>query len=259
VTDMPGSPSPAAWSDPWRMAADSPKGSDALAHTLRERILVGDLAEGTALPSERELVTLSGSGRTTVREALRILEVEGLVHIRAGRAGGAFVRQPSRDSVSSSVGLLIRGRNIRLAAILETREAIEPICAQLAAINRTDRDIAAILAANEPITDLGSTLSAFLQANVDWHVAVATATGNELIEAFMIALSQAIYSSTETKGFIDPEVRRTTAHVHSRIAAAIVAGDAPGAGRRMNRHVRSYAAAAAEMDKRTEIHLPDVS
>jgi DNA-binding FadR family transcriptional regulator len=236
---------------------DVPKASDVLVNELRERILTGELAEGTALPPERELVVQTRMSRTTVREALRILEVQGLVRIRAGRAGGAFVQRPGNESVTSSLSLLIRGRQIRLAAVLETREAIEPICAQLAAQHRTDADIAALKAANRPIADPDSSLAGFLQANVDWHIAVATATHNELIAAFMTALSRAIYTSTENETFIDAEVRRLTARAHSSITQAIEKGDAAAAARRMSRHVHTYAAAVAQVDKRTEIAVPD--
>src|SRR5712671_5350535 len=119
-----------------------PKASDVLADDLRERILRGDFPEGTALPTERGLVTQTRMSRTTVREALRILEVQGLVRIKTGRSGGAFVQRPGGESVASSVNLLIRGRQVRMAALLETREAIEPACAQLAAKYRTDDDLA---------------------------------------------------------------------------------------------------------------------
>lgn len=236
---------------------DVPKASDILVHDLRERILRGEFAEGTALPPERELVTQTRVSRTTVREALRILEIQGLVRIRAGRAGGAFVQRPGRDSVASSVSLLIRGRQIRMAAVLQTREAIEPVCAQLAAANRTDEDLRALKTANEPIEDPTSSLAEFLQANVDWHVAVATATGNELIAAFMIALSRAIYTSTENENFINAEVRRITARAHNSIADAIKKQDTAAAIRRMTRHVHSYAAAVTEVDNREAISMPD--
>jgi DNA-binding FadR family transcriptional regulator len=234
-----------------------PKASDVLVNELRERILNGELPVGTALPPERELTVQTGMSRTTVREALRILEVQGLVRIRAGRAGGAFVQRPGNDSVASSLSLLIRGRQIRLAAVLETREAIEPICARLAAEHRTDADISAIKAANAPIADPDSSLDAFLRANVEWHVAVATATHNEIIAAFMTALSRAIYTSTENPEFIDAEVRRVTARAHSSITRAIEKGDAVAATQRMARHVHTYASAIAAVEKRTEIAVPD--
>jgi DNA-binding FadR family transcriptional regulator len=234
-----------------------PKASDVLVNELRERILRGELPEGTALPPERELVVQTKMSRTTVREALRILEVQGLVRIRAGRAGGAFVQRPGNDSVASSLSLLIRGRQIRLAAVLETREAIEPMCAQLAAQHHTDADIAALKAANAPIADPDSSLSDFLQANVDWHVAVATATHNELIAAFMTALSRAIYMSTENQEFIDAAVRRVTARAHNSITQAIEKGDTAAAVRRMSRHVHTYASAVAKVETRTAIDVPD--
>lgn len=234
-----------------------PKASDVLVNELRERILRGEFPEGTALPPERELVTQTQMSRTTVREALRILEVQGLVRIRAGRAGGAFVQRPGQDSVSSSVSLLIRGRKIRFAALLETREAIEPVCAELAARHRTDADLEALKTANATIADPDCSLADFLQANVDWHIAVASATHNELVAAFMTALSRAIYASTENEAFVDAEVRRTTARAHKSIAEAIVKRDAAAASRRMVRHVHSYAAAVAEVDTRTEISVEE--
>src|ERR1041384_7768555 len=66
-----------------------PKASDVLAARLREMILSSGLAEGTPLPTERELVAQSGLSRASVREALRVLETEGLIVTKAGRNGGA--------------------------------------------------------------------------------------------------------------------------------------------------------------------------
>src|SRR5690349_1756923 len=156
-----------------------PKASDVLANELRERILSGEYPEGTPLPPERELVTQTHMSRTTVREALRILEVQGLIRIKAGRAGGAFVQQPGEESVADSLELLIRGRRIRLTSIHETREAVEPFCARLAALHRSESDLRRLDEANEAIGEGG--LEEFLQANVDWHVAVATASHNEIL------------------------------------------------------------------------------
>jgi GntR family transcriptional regulator, transcriptional repressor for pyruvate dehydrogenase complex len=232
-----------------------PKASDVLADELRERILRGELAEGTALPPEREFVTQTRMSRTTVREALRILEVQGLVRIKTGRSGGAFVQRPSGEQVADSVSLLIRGQQVRMAALLETREAIEPACAELAAKYRTDADLARLEEANEAIAAESESLASFLQANVDWHVAVAIASHNELLTGFMLALSRAIYTSTDNKGFVDAEVRRITAKAHRAITEAIRAQDPDAAVRRMKRHVHSYAEAVAEVEDRTAIEV----
>jgi GntR family transcriptional regulator, transcriptional repressor for pyruvate dehydrogenase complex len=233
-----------------------PKASDVLGDDLRERILRGDFPEGTALPTERELVNQTRMSRATIREALRILEVQGLVRIKTGRAGGAYVSRPDEDSMADSVDLLIRARRIRIPALLETREAIEPFCAQLAARHRTDEDLGRLEAANAAMAAAG-TLAEFLQANVDWHVAVAVAGHNELLSGFMRALSRGIYASTDNEGFVDDDVRLTTLRAHRAVTKAIRAKDPDAAGRRMSRHVHSYAEAVMEVEDRTSIEVPE--
>jgi GntR family transcriptional regulator, transcriptional repressor for pyruvate dehydrogenase complex len=233
-----------------------PKASDVLANELRERILSGEYVEGTPLPPERELVVQTRMSRTTVREALRILEVQGLIRIKAGRAGGAFVQKPGEENVASSLDLLIRGRQLRLASVHETREAIEPSCAKLAAQHRTAGDLARLETINEVIA-ASADLDAFLLANVDWHIAVATAGHNEILTGIMMALSRAIYTATSTAGFVNDEVRDITVRAHRSVTRAIRERDPDAAVRRMARHVHSYAAAALEVDERTTVAVPE--
>ena len=233
-----------------------PKASDVLANELRERILSGEYVEGTPLPPERELVVQTRMSRTTVREALRILEVQGLIRIKAGRAGGAFVQKPGEENVASSLDLLIRGRQLRLASVHETREAIEPSCAGLAALHRTAGDLQRLEVANDAIAD-SADLDGFLLANVDWHIAVATAGHNEILTGIMMALSRAIYSATNNEGFVTDEVRSLALRAHRSVTRAIKERDADAAVRRMQRHVHSYAAAALAVDERTVVAVPD--
>lgn len=233
-----------------------PKASGVLADELRERILSGEYPEGTPLPPERELVVQTAMSRTTVREALRILEVQGLIRIKAGRSGGAFVQHPDEESVADSLELLIRGRRLRLASVHETREAIEPSCARLAAQHRLPADLRRLETANEAIANSES-LEDFLEANVDWHVAVATASHNEILTGIMMALSRAIYTATHNEGFVNEEVRSITVRAHRSVTRAIKDRDADAAVRRMSRHVHAYAVAALEVEDRTAITLPD--
>jgi DNA-binding FadR family transcriptional regulator len=232
---------------------DVPKASDVLANMLRERILAGDYPEGTALPPERELVEHAQMSRTTVREALRILEAQGFVKIKTGRAGGAFVRLPGEESIANTVGMFIRGRRIRMAPLVETREMIEPLLAQLAARRRTDADIDRMQAANATMATPGTSLEDFLEANIDWHVAVAEASHNELLIAFMFALSRAIYRSTANRRFVDDNVRRETARAHEAVTQAIREQDEAAASRRMSRHLHEYAAAIALVDDHIDV------
>jgi len=157
------------------------------------------------------------------------------------------------------VSMLIRGRHIRLVDLMETREALEPFCAELAARNRTGEDLAELDRANEAIANPEADLEQFLQANLDWHVGVAVASHNELLTGFMMALSQAIYAGTENEAFVDSAVRAVTTKAHRAITTAIRDRDTTAAGRRMRRHVHSYADALAESDEREAIVVEDVA
>lgn len=217
-----------------------PKASGVLAEHLRETILRGELPEGSPLPTERELGERSGLSRASVREALRILESEGLIQTRPGRNGGASVRQPTADAIARSVELYVRGHRIRLESLLETRETIEPAIARLAAVHRTDEDIARLAEAQSRLKSNTTDRVAYLEANIDWHMAVALASHNEPLIGFMSAISGVIHSATEPEPFDTDEVRGLTIAAHERIFAAIAAGDAAAAERRMGRHVHAY-------------------
>jgi GntR family transcriptional repressor for pyruvate dehydrogenase complex len=232
-----------------------PKASDILAAQVRERIFSGELAEGTALPAERQLVEQTGLSRATVREALRVLEVENLLRIRPGRGGGAFVHRPDHKSLANTVQLVIRGQQIRLESLHQTREAIEPTCAALAARHRTDEGLAELDAANADLVQAGADIPRFLRANIRWHNAVAKAGENELLIGFMSALSQSIYAATDLERFMDAQIRELTVRAHARITEAIRQQDEAAAARRMTRHVCGFARAAAQVDERGLLDL----
>jgi DNA-binding FadR family transcriptional regulator len=228
-----------------------PKAADVLAEHLRERILGGDFQEGFQLPTERQLAESSGLSRTSVREALRILEIEGLIVTRPGRGGGSAVRRPSPDSIQRSVELFIRGHRILFRSLLETREAIEPVVAQLAARNHTAEDLANMREKQNVLEASFGDRNAYLAANVQWHLAVAQASHNELLTAFMTAISQAIRAGTDIETFNSDAVRTATIRAHARIMQAIANRDSEAAARRMARHVGAYSeqVEAAASDK----------
>src|ERR1700730_3609673 len=123
--------------------------------------------------------------------------------------------------MARSLTMIIRGQKIKLADLMETREALEPFCAELAAQKRTDDDLAVLDRANADIANPDAVLAAFLQANLDWHMGVALAGRNELLIGFMIALSHGIYTGTENAAFVDDTVRAVTARAHRSITNAI--------------------------------------
>jgi DNA-binding FadR family transcriptional regulator len=219
-----------------------PKTSDVLANELRKQILKGALAPGASLPAERELVAQTGLSRGSVREALRILEAEGLVRTRPGRQGGSIARQPGDESLAKYISLFVHGRGISLMSLLQTREAIEPSLAALAARNRTDEELAHLVTVTARVEAAFADPPLYLAENVNWHCAVAAASRNELLRAFMFAISSMIYKASAIENFATDEVRKTVIKAHRRILEAIEARDEETARRRMARHLAALTA-----------------
>jgi len=232
-----------------------PKASDVLANRLRAQILESDMPEGTALPVERELAASVGLGRQTVRDALRVLEIEGLVVTRPGRAGGSFVRRPDTATLQRSLQSLITGRGIRFQSVLEAREGLEPIAARLAALYRTDADLVALEEAAGRMAESTHDIGRFLQHNVDWHVAVGAASHNEIIEAVVNSLSLVILRSTDITDFNSEITMAATIKAHDRILAAIRAGNGDRAAAAMGRHVHIYREMVQEFQIPEEISI----
>lgn len=224
-----------------------PKASDVLAERLRELILSNGLAEGTPLPTERELVAQTGLSRTSVREALRVLETEGLVITKAGRNGGSQVRRPGHESVARSLELFVRSHGVRFEALLEAREAIEPWAARLAAIHRTDDDLAEMTRLHHLLEDVGDDIPEYVRLNLQWHSAVVRASRNELLIAFFDAIAQSIHAATESHNLNSAAVRRDVVRVHGRVLAAIEARDPEAAFRRMQGHIGAYCSLVTDL------------
>lgn len=216
------------------------KVSEELANHLREQILSGSISPGTLLPNERELSSQTGLSRASVREALRILAVEGLLTIRTGRTGGAEVVLPSRSTVERSVDIFIRGQGVRFEAVLEARQAIEPQAARLAALHHTQEDWNALQRCHQVVQQASADGTGFLQANLDWHLSVVQAGHNELLIAFVSAFARPIYDATTLEDFNSRSIREAVVLAHQRVMDAIAARDPEAAGRRMARHVGAY-------------------
>lgn len=229
-----------------------PRSYDALAEMLRESILEGEFAEGMALPPERDIVDETGLSRGSVREALRRLEVEGLITVKTGRYGGSIVRRPDEGMLKHFVHLFVRGRRVSLGSLNEARSLLEPGLAYLAAIHRTSEDIDVLKGSIARLeqTSLRSDPKAYTDANLEWHLAVARASHNELLCAFLTAISHALQEQSSLHDAVfDPEysseVESAVLRAHQGVTAAIVAGDPAAARRRMERHISAYAGRTA--------------
>ena len=109
---------------------------------IEEVILNGQVKPDERLPAERDLCEQFKASRGTLREALRILEQKGLIEIRLGSGGGAFVRDGNCELMAENLAMLIRSGKATPAHLLEFREGIEETVAGLAAKRATGNDIA---------------------------------------------------------------------------------------------------------------------
>ncbi|TQL56101.1 DNA-binding FadR family transcriptional regulator [Subtercola boreus] len=215
-----------------------PRASDVLATTLREQILSGQFAQGEALPSERELIEYTQMSRTTVREALRMLESQGFVEMRTGRSGGPFARRPGSQAVEQSVRFAIQGEQTSETRLRETRQGVEPACAGLAAKYRTDEDLVRIDAATAAVDVAAASGSAeaFVLAKLEWHLAVSVASHNSLLIGFFKALATSIHEMADAGTLTDDLIAQTAAH-HGPVVEAIRAQDVAAAESFMRSHI----------------------
>lgn len=216
------------------------RASDALATQLRERILKGGLPDGTRLPSERELVEQSGLGRSSVREAIRQLEYEGLIETKPGRNGGPVVIRPDGEHIIHSLRVFILGRELRFGALLEAREGLEPFLAGLAAKNRTEADLKILTHLNQEMVANPRKMELSLEMNADWHVAIARATHNELLVAITEGLRGVIYDGTSIENFNTREVMHLTYLAHEKVIRCIEQRNSEKAFAAMQAHLHAF-------------------
>lgn len=226
----------------------SGKSCDLLADMLRERILSGTLPPGAKLPTERELAAGSGLSRGSVREAIRVLNAEGLVEARLGRYGGTIVSEPGQKMIADVVNRFARGRKLSHLILHEAREALEPSVARLAAQRRSEADLHMLQALHADLAGAVEDHDRFVRLNVAWHAAIGAVSGNDLLASFLLSLASGFVDATDTDDFDTVAVRQGVVRIHARILAAIAAQDGDAAERRMRRHIRATRVVAQPSD-----------
>lgn len=212
-----------------------PKASDVVADRLRAEILGQGLQPGDDLPSEADIIQTHGFSRGTVREALRLLEAEGLISVKRGPKGGVRVRRPDVSQVSRSLALLFTTTQVTLREFLAYRKLMEPQAAALAADNATSAQrelLLAIVASDESLQD-------DLGRSPEFHGAVGDATNNGVYRTVMEALHHVLEWHAPGERLSREDVAATQ-RAHRRIAEAIMDGDGDVARRAMLRHLEGF-------------------
>jgi len=206
---------------------------DDVAEEIRQMILTGEIEPGEFLPTRKELAAEFGVGLSTVQEAIQALSAVGMLASRAGK--GTWVREDALDVLIHPEAVRTRLGKLNARKVYEARGVIEIALTEMAAERATREDIDRIWRALERMKARVGDTEAFVDADLDFHLAVARASKNELLEQFyhlsrkllveviqeMVSLpsvkedsipyQRAIVESIESK---DPELARRAAEEH---------------------------------------------
>jgi DNA-binding FadR family transcriptional regulator len=210
--------------------------SEEIRRQIEAAIKSGDFGPGDRLPSERELVETFGVSRVSVREAIRSLEAIGLVRVYQGR--GAFVND-RRSGLGEPMARWLDLHRDEVLELLGVRGALDEYAAALAAENHDATKIAAITSAHEAFTTAvanESSAADLVPLDIDFHVAIAEASGNRLLYDLLSDLHSYLAESRYL-ALVPAGRPAKSAAEHSEIVDAIVAGDAPRARLASSRHI----------------------
>jgi DNA-binding FadR family transcriptional regulator len=218
-----------------RTQLHQPRLAEMVAGLLRERILSGTLRDGDALPRQEDLLKEFGISKPSLREALRILEAEGLITVRRGNRGGAIVHVPEARNAAYMIDLVLKVQNVGLDDVGGALEALEPLCASMCAL-REDRHEAVLPQLREAheaaVAAIDDELQ-FTERSRRFHELIVELSGNQTLILLVGAL-ETIWANqerewaqraTETGGFPERERRKQGMRAHEKLLDLIEAGD----------------------------------
>ncbi|WP_029146396.1 FadR/GntR family transcriptional regulator [Microbacterium luticocti] len=221
-------------------------------------LLEGALRPGDHLPPERELAASLGVGRSSVREALRVLDVLGLIRTATGSGptSGAIVIATPQGGMSALLRLQVAAQGFEIDDVVRTRRILETavagdLAARIGAARRTgereDDALAEARAVLQAMDATGLTPAEFLALDAQFHLALAEASGNTVVAAMMAGLRTAIESYVLAGAARVPDWNDTVTGLraqHRQIVDAIAVGDPELAVRLVDDHITGYHAHA---------------
>jgi GntR family transcriptional repressor for pyruvate dehydrogenase complex len=211
------------------------KVAEVVARNILDDVLARHLPAGTLLDPEAAMAQRFGVGRASLREALRILEVQGLLVIKPGPGGGPVVSDVSSHAYARTSSFYFKATGITLRDLIRTKVVLEPVLARLAAGRCTPGDVGRlerVLEAEQ--RELDDEPERWGPSPSDFHSLVASLSGDPVLDLFTTSIVE-----IQT----DWLLRRPPLHdmagvlgIHRQIAEAIATGDAESAERHTRRH-----------------------
>jgi DNA-binding FadR family transcriptional regulator len=226
-----------------------PRLAEMVAGVLRGRILSGELADGAMLPKQDELLEEFGVSLPPIREALRILETEGLVTVQRGNVGGAVVHAPQESKVVYMMGLVLQSRSAPLGDVLEAFTAFEPACAAACAA-RPDRETTVLPVLRATLDAAAAAIddpTAYTGLARQFHIDLVAGCGNEAMRLVVGAL-ESLWTvhvddmarrKDQHGAFSELAARKASAREHEKLYARIESGDVRGAEQLARAHYSS--------------------
>jgi GntR family transcriptional repressor for pyruvate dehydrogenase complex len=218
-----------------------------IAQKISDKIVSGDFEEASLLPPERALCAAFGVSRTVIREAIKSLEIRGLVRIEHGR--GTIVEPASNLQVRDSLKLLMLRKQHSIEQLLEIRGILELAMARLAAARRTQDDLQRMQAALDVMRQKPRAPEGYVDADVEFHTQIARAAHNPVLLLILAPIADLMRESRIQTYAGTRKVKRTIAW-HERILRRIEARDGDGATEAMQHHLAVVAKDLAARTKR---------
>lgn len=205
---------------------------------LAQAIKLGVVAPGSRLPSERELVACFQISRTTLREAIRALELAGYLEAQRGRSGGTFVVYRTSEASEADARRLIHEMGDRLPDVLDFREVIEPATAEFAALRAKSADVEWLHTLLEVMRSLPR--SEYRRFDSRFHLAIAELTGSRSLITAVTDIHMQLNDLLAVFPLLDTSLRHSDQQ-YERIMRAITAGEGKRARAEMQEHIMATA------------------
>lgn len=227
-----------------------PKTAELVARQIRNAIIRGQLQDGDTLPAEAHLIAEYEVSRPTVREAIRILESEGLITVSRGARGGARISSPTYDMVARAAGITLQSMGATLGDLYEMRTIVEPPAARMVA-ERNGKEAAAVLRVHlEKELSLVDDRFAASLAIADFHRIMIELSGNITLTMFAHALQGLVERHLQLAQRKEPSQDlemlgrrlRFGFRSHAKLIDLFEQGDGEGAEKHWLNHMRAAGA-----------------
>lgn len=235
-----------------------PKKAELVVDEMRRWIVHQNLNPGDRLPTEKQLIDRLKSSRGTVREALKILEAQGLIKITPGKHGGARVAEISYEKMSFALKNYFYFQPVSWSEVYDFREKVEPRATELAVPFLTEQDFsnleATIEACHRGLASAGSWVEQRRQESL-FHHHIITRCPNPILRFTALFINDILLDFSRFRDIISPQedvFARTCVSDHENLLTLLRSGDVKGAAAATRAHIRELAQVLGDREKFVE-------